>query len=237
MAKSPTVYKNRVLAALPKSEIARLATHLQHVTLKLRQPLLHGRSNYAYFLESGLASVVLPASRTASVEVGVVGCDGVVGIPALLGAQSMPGKTYMQIAGDGYRVQAARLKDEFERQGELRRYLQHYLFAYFVQASQNAVCNRLHTITERLAKWLLTCQDRVGSREFLLTHEFMATMLGTTRTTVTIAAKQLQRAGLIDYSRGKVVIQRTRQLEATSCECYRIVSREFGRLGLWPGRV
>lgn len=225
-------YTNRVLAALPKAEINRLAPHLSPVTLKVRDELLDGRAKYAYFLEEGLASVVLPVGSGTSVEVGVIGRDGVVGLPFLLGGRSMPGTTFIQVAGAGFRIPAQRLKDEFERQGVLRRHLQRYLLANFVQIAQNAVCNRLHNIAERLARWLLTCHDRVSSDRLPLTHEFLSAMLGAPRTTVTLAAGSLHQAGLIDYSRGHVTIKDRRALERSACECYRIVRDEFDRLGL-----
>jgi CRP-like cAMP-binding protein len=226
-------YKNLVLASLPKAEINRLVPHLSPVTLKVRDELLDGRSRYAYFLEDGLASVVLPMENGATVEVAVIGRDGVVGLPMLLGAKSMPGETYIQIAGSGFRVEAQRLRNEFERSGELRRRLQKYLLANLVQSAQNAACNRLHSIGERLARWLLTCHDRVQTDHMPLTHEFLAAMLGAPRTTVTLAAGILHKAGLIDYSRGHVTIKDRPKLEAACCECYRVVRDEFDRLGLF----
>ncbi|MFZ3213726.1 MAG: Crp/Fnr family transcriptional regulator [Terriglobales bacterium] len=198
----------------------------------MRTELLDGKSKYAYFLEDGLASVVLPMKSGATVEVGVIGREGVVGLPMLLGAKTMPGETYIQIAGSGFRIEAARLKDEFERPSELRRYLHKYLLANFVQSAQNAACNRVHPIAERLARWLLTCHDRVGTDRMPLTHEFLAAMLGTPRTTVTLAAGSLHQAGLIDYSRGHVTIKNRPGLEGAACECYRVVRDEFDRLGL-----
>jgi len=120
-------YKNRVLAALPKAEIERLRPHLSPVTLKLRTQLLDGRADYAYFLEEGLASVVLTLANGATVEVGVIGIDGVVGLPVLLGAKTMPGETFIQVQGSGYRMDAKRLRSEFEREGQLRSHLQKYL--------------------------------------------------------------------------------------------------------------
>jgi CRP-like cAMP-binding protein len=226
-------YKNLVLASLPKAEINRLVPYLSPVTLKVRDELLDGKSKYAYFLEDGLASVVLPMENGSTVEVGVIGREGVVGLPVLLGAKSMPGETYIQIAGSGFRIEAQRLKDEFERPGELRRYLQKYLLANLVQSAQNAACNRIHPIAGRLARWLLTCHDRVQTDRMPLTHEFLAAMLGTPRTTVTLAAGTLHKAGLIDYSRGHVTIKNRQKLEASCCECYRIVRDEFDRLGLF----
>lgn len=226
-------YQNLVLASLPKAEINRLVPYLSPVTLKVRDELLDGKSKYAYFLENGLASVVLPMESGTTVEVGVIGREGVVGLPMLLGAKTMPGETYIQIAGSGFRIEATRLKDEFERPGELRRYLQKYLLANLVQSAQNAACNRVHPIAGRLARWLLTCHDRVQTDRMPLTHEFLAAMLGTPRTTVTLAAGTLHKAGLIDYSRGHVTIKNRQKLEASCCECYRVVRDEFDRLGLF----
>jgi CRP-like cAMP-binding protein len=227
-------YKNHVLAALPKAEIARLTAHLSPVTMRLRAQLMDGKAPaYAYFLEEGLASVVLPMKEGRTVEVGVIGIDGVVGLPVLLGAGRMPGETFIQVEASGYRIKAQRLKEEFERPGELRRHLQKYVMANLVQSAQNAACNRLHTIGERLAKWLLTCHDRIRSDRMPLTHEFLAQMLGAPRTTVTLAAGILHEAGLIDYSRGHVTIKNRSGLEKAACECYRVVRNEFDRLGLF----
>jgi len=227
-------YKNHVLAALPKAEIARLTAHLSPVTMRLRAQLMDGKAPaYAYFLEEGLASVVLPMKEGRTVEVGVIGIDGVVGLPVLLGAGRMPGETFIQVEASGYRIKAQRLKEEFERPGELRRHLQKYVMANLVQSAQNAACNRLHTIGERLAKWLLTCHDRIRSDRMPLTHEFLAQMLGAPRTTVTLAAGQLHEAGLIDYSRGHITIKDRSGLEKAACECYRVVRNEFDRLGLF----
>ena len=132
----------------------------------------------------------------------------------------MPGQTYIQIAGSGFRIGAQRLREEFERPGGLRRYLQKYLLANLIQSAQNAACNRVHPIAERLARWLLTCHDRVRTDRMPLTHEFLAAMLGTPRTTVTLAAGTLHKAGLIDYSRGHVTIKNRQELEGVACECY-----------------
>ncbi|HET7749337.1 MAG TPA: Crp/Fnr family transcriptional regulator [Terriglobales bacterium] len=225
-------YKNRVLASLPKAELNRLAPYLVPVTLKVHTQLLDGRADHAFFLEEGLASVVLPMKDGNTVEVGVVGKDGVVGLPVLLGAERMPGETFIQVEGSGFRIKAKRLKEEFERPGVLRRHLHKYLMANLVQSAQNAACNRLHPIAERLARWLLTCHDRVHTDLMPLTHEFLAQMLGAPRTTVTLAAGMLQQAGLIDYTRGQVTIKNRSGLEEAACECYGVVRKEFQRLGL-----
>ncbi len=226
-------FKNRVLAALPKAELDRLAPHLSPIRLDLRTSLMDGRAgSYAYFLESGLASVVLPMANGATVEVGVIGKEGVVGLPLLLGADRMPGQTFIQVAASGYRIEVERLREEYERGGELRRYLQRCLLAHLVQSAQNAACNRLHSIAERLAKWLLNCRDRVETDRLPLTHEFLAQMLGAPRTTVTLAAGMLHHAGVINYTRGQVTIINRAGLEEVACECYQAVREEFRRLGL-----
>jgi CRP-like cAMP-binding protein len=228
----PPRFKNRVLSGLPKAEISRLAPHLSQVTFKQEQTLLDGKAQYAYFLEQGLASVVATVADGTTVEIGVIGIDGVVGIPILLGAGTAPGRTFIQIAGSGFRIDSAVLKQEFERPGELRKYLQKYVQAYLVQTAQTAVCNRLHNIEERLSRWLLTCHDRMESDRLKLTHDFLGQMLGAPRTTVTLAAGLLHRAELIDYTRGVVTVQNRKGLEDTTCECYHTVSNEFRRLGL-----
>ena len=144
----------------------------------------------------------------------------------------MPGQTFIQVEGCGYRIDAARLKEEFERAGQLRSYLQKYMIAHLVQSSQNAACNRLHTISERLARWILTCHDRIQSDNMPLTHEFLGQMLGAPRTTVTLAAGMLHQSGLVDYTRGHVTITNRVGLEEVACECYQTVRNEFRRLGL-----
>jgi CRP-like cAMP-binding protein len=193
---------------------------------------MDGQPAHAYFLEEGMASVVVGTTNGNTVEVGMVGIDGVVGVPLLLGAGSAPGRTFMQIAGSGFRIEGQILKDEFERPGRLREYLQRYTLGLMVQTAQTAACNRLHNIEERLARWLLTCRDRVDSDRLTLTHDFLGQMIGAPRTTVTLAAGLLHRAGMIDYTRGVVTIQDRIALENTACECYRIVRDEFRRLSL-----
>ncbi len=228
---TPRRYKNLVLASLPKAEIERLQRHLLPVTLKVRQQLLT-EGTYVYFVEEGLASVVLSMEDGTTVEVGVVGRDGVVGLPMLLGGNQMPGQTFIQIEGSGFRIDAQFVKEQFERPGQLRNHLQKYVLANLVQSAQNAACNRLHMIGERLARWLLTCHDRVESDRMPLTHEFLGQMLGAPRTTVTLAAGMLHKAGLINYSRGHVTLKSRAGLENVACECYAVVRKEFNRLGL-----
>ncbi len=232
MVQARQIYRNRVLASLPKEEIKRLQPYLSPVDLKQGRVLLDGSAPYGYFLETGIASVVVTTADGHTVEVGIIGIDGIVGIPILLGGGGAPGTTFMQIAGSGYRIQAATLKDEFERSGELRRHLHRYMQGFMVQSAQTAACNRLHNIEERLARWLMSCRDRMESDQLRLTQDFLGQMLGAPRTTVTLAAGILQRAGLINHVRGAVTILDKENLEATACECYGIVRDEFRRLSL-----
>ncbi len=226
------LYKNKILAALPKAEINRLQPHLSRVELKQEQTLLDGDASHAYFVEDGIASVVVTLENGSTVEVGVIGIDGLVGIPILLGAGCVPGRTFVQIAGSAFRVEAEVLKKEFDRPGELRQRLYRYIQGFMVNSAQTAACNRLHGIEERLARWLSSCRDRMESDRLQLTHDFLGQMLGAPRTTVTLAAGLLHRAGMIDYTRGVVTVKNRAALEDTACECYRIVRDEFQRLNL-----
>jgi len=225
-------YRNRILSALEKTEIQRLAPHLTPVTLNQQETLLDGEARHGYFMEQGIASVVVTVNNGDTVEVGVIGFDGVVGLPILLGATAAPGRTFIQIAGSGFRIQAQVLKEEFERSGHFRQLVHGYMQAFFVQAAQTAACNRLHGIEERLARWLLSCRDRMETDQLHLTHDFLGQMLGAPRTTVTLAAGLLHKAGMIDYARGVVTIRDRSALEDTACECYRVVLHEFQRLSL-----
>jgi len=141
-------------------------------------------------------------------------------------------RTFIQIQGSGYSIKLRILKEEFERPGELRKYLQKYMQAFMAQTAQTAACNRVHGIEERLARWLLTCRDRMPSDQLQLTQTFLGQMLGSPRTTVTLAAGILERAGLIDHSRGVVVIRNRAELEKSACECYRTVRDEYKRYQL-----
>lgn len=234
-AKQPNnSYKNRILASLPKAELARLAPHLSRLPLPSGKTLLSPGEDieYAYFLETGMASVVVAMSNGNMVETGITGNEGVIGFPGLLGTKSMPTRTFMQIPGDGFRINAQHLSDEFERPGKLRKQINTYFQAHLVQTAQTAACNRLHDIAERLARWLLICHDRMESDEFTITHEFLGHMLGTPRSTVTLAAGILQKAELLDYSRGRIHIRNRKGLEKAACECYQTIRTEFDRLGI-----
>ncbi len=179
-----------------------------------------------------MASVVVAMADGNMVETGITGNDGLVGFPALLGTKTTPTRTFMQIPGNGYKIKAHRLIEEFERVGTLHKKINRYFQAHLVQTGQTAACNRLHDIAERLARWLLMCHDRMESDHFTITHEFLGHMLGTPRSTVTLAAGILNKSGLISYSRGKLVVKDRKGLEKAACECYQTIRKEFNRLGV-----
>jgi CRP-like cAMP-binding protein len=227
-------YKNRILACLPKEEISVLEPHLVLIDLP-RRYMLHEagqKVSFAYFLEEGLASVVVMLEDGGTVEVGVVGREGMAGLPIIMDTDRIPCQTFIQMAGSGYRLKANVLRENFERLPQLRKMLLRYLQLHLVQASQTAACNRMHEVEERMARWLLICQDRVNSSSINLTHEFLAQMLGSRRSSVTIAAGLLHRSGLIDYSRGQVTICDKEGLKKAACECYRAIHEEQTRLDL-----
>ncbi len=233
-AESANSYKNGILAALTKAEISRLAPHLSPLTLQAGKTLLKPGEEvvYVYFLESGMASIVINMADGTTVETAIIGNEGVVGIPGLLNTQSMPTHTFIQIAGTGFRIEAQRLLEEYERLGALSKRLNRFLQAHLAQTAQIAACNRLHDIAERLARWLLMCHDCMDSDTFDITQEFLGHMLGAPRTTVTLAAGMLHKAGLVDYSRGRIHVRNRRELEKASCECYKAIRDESKRLGI-----
>ncbi len=223
---------NRLLAALPDAEYQRLIPHLDHVSLSFKQ-VLHEVGElieYVYFPHEAIVSSLSTMADGSMIEVGLVGNDGVIAIPAALGDNIATTTAMVQLPGSGMRMKASVLKSEFQRGGSFQSLLLRYMQALYALTSQNAACNRLHQLDERLARWLLLVYDRVGSNELPLTHEFMAQMLGVRRAGLTEAANALQQAGLIRYTRGKVTILNREELEAASCECYEIIKGDYARL-------
>jgi CRP-like cAMP-binding protein len=227
-------YKNCVLAALPPRDIQRLAPHLSPVTFEIKANLhLPGEQiDTVYFLEDAIASVVVTMENGGTVEVGLLGRDGVVGLPAAMGSGRAAYHTFIQLPGRGFSVKAKILREQAEASSELRSCLQLAIQGYLVQTAQTAACNRVHELEERLARWLLMCYDRLQSDHIPITHEFLAMMLGTRRSSVTLAAGILHKAGFITYSRGSVTIQNREGLVHAACECYQSVHEEYLRLGL-----
>ncbi len=229
---SPPSISNRILNSLTRSEYERLAEHLEPVKLWMGEVLYHPEQpiTHVYFPNRGTVSIVSLFEDGGSVEVGMVGNEGMFGVCAFLGSVTTPQQAVVQLPGDALRMRVGALKREFDRGGQLQDMLLRYTQAFITQISQTAACNRAHPVEGRLAKWLLMCQDRAYSKELELTHEFIATMLGVRRAGITEAACQLKDEGAINYRRGQVTIVDRERLEAISCECYPLVKKEFDRL-------
>ena len=229
-ARPPTA--NRILGALPDEEYARLDPHLMPVTLGLRQIINkpHEPITHVYFPENAMISLVANTSDGASVEVGVVGREGVAGVPALLGVDATPNESMVQIADGALKMRAEVARAEFKRGGVFQDLVLRYVQANTVQISQTALCNRVHSVEERLARWLLMTRDRAASDELMMTQEFLSMMLGCRRSGVTDAAITLQADGYINYRRGHITITDGPGLEGASCECYAVVTAEYARV-------
>lgn len=224
--------KNRLLTALPKEEYQRLLPYLETVSLTFKQIIYTPNEpiEYVYFPNSGIISLVNITEDGGTVEVATVGNEGMAGIPVLLGADRMVGQALSQIVGDAVRMKADVFKRDVTPNSALYNLLLRYTQALMNQLSQSVACNRLHCVEERCCRWLLLCQDRVQSNQFLLTQEFLSQMLGVRRASISEVAATLQKAGLIRYNRGKITICDRPGLESASCECYHIVKKEFDRL-------
>ncbi len=229
---TPPKNTNKILAALPAKEYERLLSQMEQVSLPLGEVLYETGDNIrdVYFPNLGVVSLVTHMEKGASVEVGMIGREGLVGISVVLGDGIAPNQAIMQIAGGAMRLSANALEKELSQGGQLQPLLLRYIQTLLMQVSQTAACNRTHHVGERLARWLLTCQDRVESNELRLTQEFIAEMLGTRRSGVSEAAMLLQAAGLIRYARGHITILDRERLEEYACECYEVVKKEFDRL-------
>lgn len=229
-ARPPT--RNRILNALTRPEYDRLTTHLEPVRMSAGEVLCRPEQpiTHVYFPERGTVSLVSTFEDGGSVEVGMVGNEGMFGVCVFLGTVSTPLLAQVQMAGEGLRMRADVIRKEFKKGGQLQDLLLRYTQAFIAQIAQTAACNRAHPVDGRLAKWLLMCADRSHSQDLGLTHEFIATMLGIRRAGVTEAAGTLHRAGLISNTRGHITILDREGLETKSCECYPIVKKEFDRL-------
>jgi len=221
-----------MLALLPDAEYETLAKFLVPVELPLEMRLSEPNEpiEYIYFLNSGLISTDALTEKGESVEVGVIGREGFSGLPALLDQPQMSHSVMMQGVGEGLRIRSSILRDQFVKGGMLQRLVHTFAYLQLVQVSQSVLCNRMHEVDARLARWLLTSADRMESESLNLTQEFLAQMLGVQRSTVTVAAGDLQRAGMIGYSRGKIHILDRVNLSRTACECYQIVSSTYQRV-------
>ena len=225
---------NVILLSLPDEEYGLLRPHLEYLELP-QYEILHEpgeKIDFTYFLNQGMASLVALSRDGRSVEVGIVGREGMVGMSLTVGLRRGTFRAIMQMAGNGMRIRSEAFRDILLCAPTLRSELSRFALMHGVQVAQLAACNRLHEIGQRLIRWLLMCQDRMDSSFLPLTHEFLAQMLGTGRPSVSLAVGALENAGLIENLRGSVKILNRKSLEKAACECYGIIQRFNGGLGL-----
>ena len=216
---------NHILLSIPDVEFQNLRRDLQYVELPQHTVLHEPRQKlqFLYFLNSGMVSVVFRTRDRESVEVGVVGKEGFIPIPAAAGLRSSPHEAVMQVSGDGFRLRVRVLERVSASSPRLQSTLNRYTAVHGLQVAQTAGCNRLHDLEQRLSRWLLLTQDRVGSGLLHITHEFLAMMLGTDRPSVTLAAGGLQKKEIIEYTHGSVKVLNRKKLERSACECYSVI--------------
>jgi CRP-like cAMP-binding protein len=222
--------KNQFLKQLTEAELLLIREGMERVQLSLGEALyeLHKPMTHLYFPEDSMISLVTVTSDGLTVEVGVVGSEGILGIGAMFEHRSLYQGT-VQASGVAYKVKMKALRDAFGRSERLQNQLMDYLLSVHNQVTQSAICNKFHGVQERLAKWLMLCADRTGVNSFRYTQEFLSMMLGARRTTVSRTLKALQALGVIEMKRRKITILREKQLAALSCECYEVVRAEFQR--------
>ena len=235
-----TAPRNRLLASLSASEYAEMSRDLERVELELKQVVfdVDRPIEHVYFPEAAVVSVLSVMADGSAVETATIGHEGMVGLPVFLGTDQMSAQAFCQIPGPASRMSSDAFRSAAERSRTLSLAMQRYTQALFGFVAQNSACNRLHTMPERCARWLLHTHDRVGAdegrNEFSLTHQFLSQMLGVRRATVTEAMRVLHDAGAVSYVRGRVVVRDRAALEGIACECYAVITREFDRL-LSPG--
>ena len=224
--------KNHLLASLADDEWQRWLPLLEHVELPLGHVLYEsGKTlSHVYFPTTAIVSLLYVLENGASAEIAVVGNEGLVGVSLFMGGGSTPSRAVVQSAGQGFRLKAKAMKDEFDRGGPVLHLLLRYTQALITQMAQTAVCNRHHSLDQQLCRWLLLSLDRLDGAELVMTQELIANMLGVRREGVTEGASKLQNAGLITYSRGHITVLDRPGLEQRTCECYLVVKKEYNRL-------
>lgn len=227
-----TLRQNQLLTALGRDDLGRLADELSLVHLPSGQVVCESgcQQEYAFFPTSAIVSLFYVTLSGATTEMAVIGNEGLAGVCMVLGGESNPHRLVVQSAGHALRIRSAALSEEFHRGGAVQHLLLRYTQALLTQVAQSVVCNRHHCLQQQLCRRLLCSLDRQSSNEICATQEEIANMLGVRREGVTLAAGNLQRAGVIDYHRGSIQVLDRKRLESMACECYRIVKREFSRL-------
>ena len=232
MAAAHDPRQNQLLAALPDDEWQRWQPHLELAQLPLGTVLYEsgGTLNNVYFPTTAIVSLLYVMENGDHAEIAMVGQEGLIGVSLFMGGGSTPSRAVVQSAGAGFRLNAVVMKEGFERGGPVMHLLLRYTQALITQMAQTAVCNRHHTLDQQLCRWLLLSLDRLPGNELTMTQELIANMLGVRREGVTEAAMNLQKVGLIRYSRGRITVLDRPGLERRSCECYAVVKKEYDRL-------
>lgn len=230
--KTPDPRDNWLLAALADSEWDRWIPDLERVDLPLGKVLIEpgGNTTHVYFPTTAIVSLLYVMENGASAEIAVVGNEGLVGISLFMGGQSTSSSAVVQAAGQAFRLKAHLLMAEFNRGGPVLHLLLRYTQALITQMAQTAVCNRHHAVDQQFCRWLLLTLDRLSASEIVMTQELLANILGVRRASITEAAGNLQKAGLIRYERGHITVLDREGLERRSCECYGVVKKEYDRL-------
>ena len=228
MPVTDSTIQNKILAALPSNEYERVRLGLQVEQWPSGKPLYDSGDtiSHVYFVNTGMASLVSLTDEGASIEVGVIGCEGMLGISAILGIHRMPQSAIVQLPGHASKMKLAALTEELNHGGKLHGLLLRHMYLLHFQVARSVLCNRFHHIESRLCRWLLMSRERLNSNEVPLTQEFIATMLGVARPLVSLTARTLQKAGLIEYRSGHITILDVKGLKSSSCDCYEIVRRE-----------
>jgi CRP-like cAMP-binding protein len=232
MSETPSPRQNHLLAALNADVQERLFPHLERVSLPLGEVLYESGDalRHVYFPTDSIVSLLYVMESGASAEISVVGNEGLIGVALFMGGESTPSRAIVQSSGSAYRLLGQRLKDEFNRHGDLLLLMLRYTQSLITQMAQTAVCNRHHSVDQQLCRWLLLSLDRLPSNKLTMTQELIANMLGVRREGVTDAAGKLQKHGAIEYSRGHITVLDRPMLEKLSCECYAVVRKETDRL-------
>ncbi len=224
-----SLFRNWILSQLPEHEYRRLSPHLQifdfdieHVFYEAYAPI-----HDAYFVETGLVSVVSAMEDGHAIEVAIVANEGMIGVPILLGIDNIPCRYFAQVGGRALRIKTQVLQAEMSQCNVLRTLLQRYMATLITQLMQVSACNSLHSVSQRCTRWLLMYEDRLHTREHPLTHDFLARLLGVRRASVTEVLHPLKEQGLIDYKRGNISVLDRQRLEAFSCECYGVIARYY----------
>lgn len=223
---------NQLLAALPDREFERVLPRLESVTLKLGEVLWEAdeRNQYIYFPTTAMICLLYETESGQSIEVGIIGRQGLVGIATFMGEASLSNRVVVERAGVAFRMKGTDVMEEFSESGDFQDILMCFTQSLITQISQTAICNRLHSVDQQLCRWLLMSHDHQQTTTFLMTHDQISNLLGVRRESVSLAASHMQESGLIKYARGKITMLDRKGIEAVACECYQVVKKQYDRM-------